>query len=149
MRADFTLTGDKALARQFAALETGVRGRMALRALVSGALPIANDAKGRAAYDTGNLRRSIHVGGEGTDGTTTGSDVGGQTIGRDFVEVLVGTNVAYAARIEFGFAGPDALGRVYHQAARPYLRPAIEGQRGAVEAEIAAAMRDLIRAAVR
>jgi hypothetical protein len=30
----------------------------------------------------------------------------------------------YARRIEFGFIGTDSLGRKYHQAAQPYMRPA-------------------------
>lgn len=40
--------------------------------------------------------------------------------------VRIGTNVVYAARIEFGFTDTDSLGRVYDQAEKPYLRPAVE-----------------------
>lgn len=32
----------------------------------------------------------------------------------------------YARRIEIGFHGTDSLGRNYHQAGQPYLRPAYE-----------------------
>jgi len=38
--------------------------------------------------------------------------------------VVVGTNLVYARRVEFGFVGKDKLGRRYNQAARPYLYPA-------------------------
>jgi len=38
----------------------------------------------------------------------------------------VGTNVEYARRQELGFMGTDSLGRVVHQAARPYLRRALK-----------------------
>lgn len=36
------------------------------------------------------------------------------------------SGVPYGPRIEFGFVGPDALGRVYNQAPRPYMTPAAE-----------------------
>lgn len=152
-RTVFTLQGDEALGRQLAALDRATRGKALKNALVSGALLVVNDAKGRAPYVTGNLRRSIHVGGEGSvgglDGDTTGTDIGGQAVGRNSVEVSVGTNVEYAARLEFGFAGADSLGRVYNQQPRPYLRPALESTRGEVEREIAGALRALLRKAAR
>lgn len=148
MATSFTLTGDKELARQLARLEDAVRGKMLLRALVSGALLVSNEAKTNAPFLSGNLRRSIHIGGEGVGGETTGTDIGGQTSGKDFAEVQVGTNVEYAARQEFGFSGADSLGRVYHQPARPYLRPALESTRGEVQTEIVGAVRALLRRAV-
>ena len=151
-RADFTLTGDKRLAAQLRSMERAVRGKVLLRALVSGGLLIVNEAKRLAPYKRGNLRRSIHVGGEGVsgglEGQTTGTDIGGQASGRDWAEVSVGTNVEYAARREFGFAGADRLGRVYHDPATPYLRPAVESEKGAVQKEIAGAVRAQLRKAV-
>ena len=42
------------------------------------------------------------------------------------VEAVVGTNKPQARRLEFGFVGPDRIGRVYHQAPRPHVAPAIE-----------------------
>ena len=150
--ASFTLAGDKALQRQLKAMSSAMRGQTLKRALIAGALLIVNDAKARAPYDTGNLRRSLHVGGEGGSGgleaDTTGKDIGGQQVGRDYVEVSVGTNVEYARRREFGFAGTDSLGRTYNDPATPYLRPAVESQRDAVQQEIVDAARDLIRAAL-
>ena len=35
----------------------------------------------------------------------------------------VGTNVEYAARVEFGFVGKDSAGRTFSQTGTPYLRP--------------------------
>jgi hypothetical protein len=43
---------------------------------------------------------------------------GSQVIG------VVGTNVKYARRLELGFVGKDALGRVFRQLPRPFIRPA-------------------------
>lgn len=134
-----TLTGDRQLAAQFDALSDAVRGQVLKRAVVAGALLIANDAKARAPYRTGNYRRSIHVGGEGVDAQTTGTDIGGQEIGADYAEVKIGSNVEYGIYLELG---------TRHMAARPHLRPAVESQRGAVEREVADALRDLLRSAV-
>jgi HK97 gp10 family phage protein len=68
----------------------------------------ANDVKAGAPYDTGTLRRSIHV----------------QMV--DFKSALVGTDLPYARRLEYGFADKDKLGRVYNQSARPYFRPPLD-----------------------
>lgn len=75
------------------------------------AMEAANVARQKAPFKTGTLRRSIQV------------------IERGPMDVVVGSELPYAARIEFGFAGTDSLGRVYSQAAQPYLRPAIEETR--------------------
>jgi len=80
-------------------------------ALSIAAMEAANAARQRAPYKTGTLRRSIQVIEQGPR------------------EVAVGSRVPYAARIEFGFAGRDSLGRLYNQPAKPYLRPAIEETR--------------------
>lgn len=98
-------------------------------ALVAAAQPIANTARENAPVLTGNLRRSITV----------------EILGPG--DVRVGSNEAYARRIEFGFLGADRLGREYHQAARPYLRPAFEQHRERLRAAIAAAAMAVIRAA--
>jgi len=39
---------------------------------------------------------------------------------------VVGSNVEYARRVEFGFVGADSLGRIYNQLPNPYLRKALE-----------------------
>ncbi len=71
-------------------------------ALAAGALLIQNDAKNKAPYLTGTLRRSIHT--EKVSNT----------------EVKVGTNVEYASYQEYGTS---------KMAARPYLRPAFDNNR--------------------
>lgn len=43
-----------------------------------------------------------------------------------------GSNEDYARRLELGFAGADSIGRVYAQAARPYLRPALKREKNAI-----------------
>ena len=101
-----------------------------IRALTAGALIIENDAKRKAPYKTGTLKRSIHT--ERGDG----------------MSVLIGTNVPYAARLEFGFMGADSRGRMYHQAARPYLRPAFDDNRDAAIREVGEALADLLERAL-
>lgn len=44
-------------------------------------------------------------------------------------ERVVAPHMPYSARLEFGFVGTDSLGRVYNQAARPYMRPAFDTQK--------------------
>jgi hypothetical protein len=38
----------------------------------------------------------------------------------------IGSDMNYAARLEYGFSEKDKLGRQYHQKPRPYLRPALD-----------------------
>lgn len=49
-----------------------------------------------------------------------------------------GFDPAYARRIEYGFVGPDSLGRTFHQPAQPYMRPAFETK----QAEAAQAIKE-------
>ena len=80
----------------------GEMPRMAATALLAGALVVNNDAVRRAPYLTGNLRRSIHP-----DPVEANNDR---------VVIEVGTDVEYAAHLEFG---------TVRMAPRPYLRPAL------------------------
>jgi len=41
-------------------------------------------------------------------------------------EVIIGSPIKYAPRMEFGFMGTDKLGRTYNQAARPFLRTTLK-----------------------
>lgn len=147
------IEGSESLALKLRALGTAVSGRTIERAVVAGALIVQNEAKRRAAYRTGTLRRSIHIGGH-TDLASDyrqppdESELERPRVGAHDVEVYVGTNLEYARRIEYGFNGADSLGRVYNQAAQPYLRPAIDENGNAVREEIAAALIELIRRAV-
>jgi len=115
-------------------LGSGLKGEGLADCLVAGALIVQNEAKTTAPYLTGTLRRSIH----------TESRVRSETN----VYALVGTDVEYARRIEYGFVGRDKLGRVYDQAARPYMRPALDANREAVRREIKAAIAAKVRESV-
>lgn len=68
-----------------------------------------NDVQAIAPYKTGTYRRSIHV-----EMSTEG----------EAPVALIGTNAPQALRLEYGFVGPDRLGRVYNQKPRPHWRPA-------------------------
>jgi len=70
----------------------------------------AQDAPTPPRVLTGRLRTSI---------THQVTEEGNEVVGR------VGTDVPYAARLEFGFFGADRRGRNFNQAARPFLRPAL------------------------
>jgi len=70
-----------------------------------------NDVQEIIQYVTGTLRRSVHV---------EMSEENGHPV------ALVGSNVAYARRLEYGFVGRDSLGRLYNQAPQPRWRPAFD-----------------------
>lgn len=99
------------------------------RALQTGGLRIAAEAKVRAPVLTGQLRRSIEV----------------ETEGGQRPRAVIGTNLEYAARQELGFSGQDSLGRIYSQAARPYLRPAFDQERDAAIQDVASAVEEQLR----
>lgn len=98
-------------------------------ALVAAGQPVANSAREKAPVVSGTLRRSIRV----------------ELVGPG--DVRIGSDVAYARRIEFGFIGRDRLGREYHQAAQSYLRAAMDEHRDRLRDAIAAAAMQIIRAA--
>ena len=54
-------------------------------------------------------------------------------------EVIIGVGVPYGHRLEAGFFGTDSLGRVYNQAAEPYLQPALDADQDQVLALVEAA----------
>lgn len=96
-------------------------------ALMDAGMEIANDARPRTPYLTGSLRRSIQARQNG-DGT-----------------VSVGSELPYAARIEYGFRGTDSRGRSFNQSAQPYLRPAFDENRARVRQAMADALVDALR----
>lgn len=156
MPVQVRIEGSESLNRKFAALSEAARGRTLERAVTAGALIIQNAAKENAPYLTGNLRRSIHIGGHGDlapdrgdISAVTGAKVPDPEVAQTSAAVYVGTDVEYARRVEYGFDGQDRLGRTYNQPAQPYLRPAIDDNGREVAREIGDAFRDLIRAAVR
>jgi len=67
-----------------------------------------NDVQEITPYLTGTLRRSIHV----------------EPVSPS--KMLVGTDLKYARRLEYGFVGADKIGRVYNQAPHPYFRPPLD-----------------------
>ena len=90
-------------------------------AVVEAASAIEKSAKARAPVRTrqapvghrgGTLRRGI---------TQTAPSKKGESW-----SASVGPTVIYSRRIELGFKGPDALGRVYNQEANPYFVPAVD-----------------------
>lgn len=127
------VSGDKALAAKFRQLKAAARGPALMAAAKVGILPIQNAAIENAPYLTGTLSRSIHT--EEIDKTDHSA------------MVATGTDVEYAARQEFGFNDTDALGRTYHQPARPYMRPAYDDHRDEAVNEVEDALRDIIKSA--
>ena len=106
----------------------------ALTALRSGGLIIVNYAKDTVVRESGTLAKSIDI------RTTTKTYIQ--------VTVTVGTSkVPYAARIEFGFAKADKLGRIYNQKPQPYIRPAFDNNKSAVEDEVVEVLQLLARGA--
>lgn len=138
--------GSASLMRKLAALGDVAAGKALERALVSGALIVQNDAKIKAPYLTGNLRRSIHIGGHAdlapdrTAITQITGIVPEPKHAPAGVTVYVGTDVEYGPILEYG------SGR---RTARPFLRPALDENEAAVRREIGEALHDLIQAATR
>lgn len=54
----------------------------------------------------------------------------------DSVTFTVGTDRPQGRRLEYGFVGRDALGRVYNQPPYPHLQPAIDATRPEFEAAV-------------
>lgn len=76
-------------------------------------------AQDKVAFDSGNLHDHIHA--------YQIEDLPNRQIWQvapfDEAANQYGFDPAYARRIEYGFVGQDSLGRNYHQAAQPYMRP--------------------------
>ena len=129
--------GAEDLAEKFRALADDIKGPALEAATRAAALPVLNQVRitvpegGRTPYKTGTYRRSFHM----------------ETVEKssERCRVEVGTDAPQARRLEYGFVGPDKLGRVYNQAARPHIRPALDENRGAAVDEFRAAIRDIIR----
>lgn len=142
------VTADPKLARSMKKLQDpALVEKMLENALVAGALQIANAAKIKAPYKTGNLKRSIHVGGhinatpqmQMDMADTTGTDIGGSgRYGKHQVRVRVGTNVEYAAPLEYRNAG-----------ARAYMRPAADEAKAEAIRDMRDALADQLAKVVR
>lgn len=92
------------------------------------------EAKTDAPAKTGRLRDSIHT------GTVTDED--------QRQELSVSPDTPYAHRIEFGFIGTDSLGRNYHQAPEPYMRPAFDAKEDEARDAIKSGVLDQLDAAM-
>jgi hypothetical protein len=92
--------------------ELAERARVARNAVRLAGNEYKNDVQKIAPYKTGTYRRSIHV----------------QMIeenGNPYA--LVGTDLPYGKRLEFGFWDmTDKLGRHFYQRAQPHFRPALD-----------------------
>lgn len=138
------VVGDEELRRKLTALTAAVQGQVLAAAVDSGAQLIQNAAKEKAPYRTGTLRRSIHTETEG--GTIRAT-------------ATIGTDVVYAAQVEFGGTitpktkkllhwvdadGQEHFAKSVTQVARPYLRPAFDEKGDDAAAEVGAALRQAI-----
>ncbi len=147
MNVQVQVIGSAEAARWLEGVAGALRTRGIKAGLLAAGLVVQNDAKRRAAWKTGTLRRSIHIGGntglapDFGGGTAAYSDIGGE---RDD-ELAIGTNVPYGARIEYGYLDVDVLGRSYRQRPRPYLRPALDENHSEIAREFAGAVRDVLR----
>ena len=137
-----TIRGNKKLDATLKKLSSKAREKAVPAAVVAGALVVANDAKRKAPFITGTLRRSIHIGGHGDK--TPGHDLGpskplpAPKWSADTLVAFVGTNLVYAAPVEFGTS---------KRTAKPYLRPAVDQNHQTVRAEMQAVLHDFIRSA--
>ena len=125
------------LAEKFRTLADDIKGPALEAATRAAALPVLNQVRitelegGRTPYKTGTYRRGWHL--ETVEKT------------HERCTVIVGNDQPQGPRLEFGFVGADKLGRVYNQAARPHIRPALDENRGAAVDEFRAAIGDIIR----
>lgn len=99
--------------------------RSGLKLSVSEAADLfVQEAKDLAPVDSGNLRDHIHA--EQLEDSPERQVY--QVMPFDEAGNKYGFDPAYARRIEYGFFGKDSLGRDYHQAAEPYMRPAFDAK---------------------
>ena len=118
---EMRITGDKAVIAGLNRVSAAVGSRAIMPALRAAALIPQNAAKENVPVLTGTLKRSLHQ-----------EDVPGQ------VAVAVGTDVPYAEHVEFGTS---------RMPARPYLRPALDENKGAMVKEFGEALSDIVEAA--
>jgi len=97
-------------------------------------------AKQNVPVLTGNLRDHIHT------EQVIDEPLRQELVVTPIVEAgnATGFDPAYARRIELGFVGTDSLGRNYHQAPQPYMRPAFEEQKEAARETIVRNVKDEI-----
>ncbi len=104
------------------------------KGLLAGGELVAAEYRRRVKVVSGDLQRSIDV-----------SIKRGRTGGKR-IEVRAGSNNPEAKRIEYGYIGPDKLGRRFNQAAQPALRPAARATLPKARLTIIAASKAWIKA---
>lgn len=155
-----SIKGSAELMRALKKLDEAAQAKNLELAAVAGAKKIQNAAKSLAPKKTRTLVRSIHIGGHtdpdfgkkdaDNEGNAPYSDLGQNKATDQEAEVVIGTNLVYAAQREFGgtitakkaeaLHWVDAVGEHHFaksvtQAAHPFLRPAFdEKQQAAVDA---------------
>jgi HK97 gp10 family phage protein len=115
------ITGLDQLQQKFAALQKATQAQVLKNAVFSGSLIFQNSAVQKVPVVTHNLQRSIHV--EVAVSKAT------------YAEAQTGTDVEYAAYVEFGTS---------KQSAKPYLRPAFDENKDRAKNEVAEALRQQI-----
>lgn len=97
------------------------------RGMLGGQSVVRGNASGRPGPRavTGAYRRSING-----DSERAGTTIRGQ----------IGTNAAQGRRLEYGFFGPDRLGRVYNQGPFPHFQPSVSEVTSIASAEMSSAV---------
>jgi Bacteriophage HK97-gp10, putative tail-component len=110
-----------------AAAESGLKA-----GVLDAAARFEGAAKANAPVLTGRLRDGIHT------ETVTDTPQTQVLAVTPTVEAAnkYGFEPPYARRIEYGFVGADSLGRNYHQAAQPYMRPAFDTEQSGAAGDI-------------
>lgn len=160
-----TLHGSQELKMKLRRLGDDAWVKQALEdSLVAGALLVVNEAKKKAPYRTGNLRRSLHVGGYGHktrdfSAAKECSDIGKPPRFGLRVRVRCGTNLIYARIQEYGgtivaknkpflvFKTRDGRWHSVKSVtipARAYLRPAFDEKRRQAVNEVRDIMHDKV-----
>jgi HK97 gp10 family phage protein len=125
------IKGVKELQAKFKQIDSELQMAV-LEGLKAGGQIVVTTAKGRVSVKTGNLQSKIME--------------QSSFIQNSEARVTVGVkNVPYAARIEYGYTGPDSLGRTFHQKARPYLRNSLDEKDKEILAAVESKVRDVLR----
>lgn len=144
MNLRLSVTRKGSLAQFAKKARQNTQGRNLDRALATAALLPVNVAKRRAPFLSGNLRRSLHVGGfedltpEAQGRIERGRPVPPPEGPPTRRSIHWGTDAEYARTQEFGRGNIPA---------QPYIRPAFDETRSEVQREVGEAYRDLVRAA--
>jgi len=123
--------GIKELQKNFKQAEAEIRSAI-MQGLRLGGDIVVFRAKERVSVKTGNLKSKIKEQKAFTY--------------KDQVQVNVGvTGVPYAARLEYGYTGPDKLGRRFHQKPRPYLRNSLDEKEKVIVAIVESKVKEVVR----